>query len=104
MSLGTPENSTIQKLSIIIIIYYYSSCMDGNVSDAYNDSLTGFHEPLSPPYRCHTGLKKAAVQSLIVSHGVPDHTVCVKSTAHGHLHDTATAHLSAAVPVYRIVS
>ena len=24
----------------------------------YNDCLTGFHEPLRPPYRRHTGLKK----------------------------------------------
>ena len=24
----------------------------------YSDYLTGFHEPLSPPHRCHTGLKK----------------------------------------------
>ena len=22
----------------------------------YSDCLTGFREPLSPPYRCHTGL------------------------------------------------
>ena len=71
---------------------------------SYSDSLTGFHEPLSPPYRCHTSLKTGVVQSLIVSHGVPDHTVCVKITAHGHLHDTSTAHLSAAVTVYRTVS
>ena len=73
---------------------------------SYNDSLTGFHEPLSPPYRCCTSLKKSVVQiqSLIVSHGVPDHAVCMKSIAHGHLHDTATAHLSAAVTVYIIVS
>ena len=25
----------------------------------YSDCLTGFHDPLSPPYRCHTGLKTA---------------------------------------------
>ena len=24
----------------------------------YSDYLTGFHEPVSPPYKSHTGLKK----------------------------------------------
>ena len=24
---------------------------------SYSDYLTGFHEPLSTPYRCHTSLK-----------------------------------------------
>ena len=37
------------------------SSMDSHVSDQcviiYSDYLTGFHEQLLPPYRCHTGLK-----------------------------------------------
>ena len=30
--------------------------IDGSIS-GYSDCLTGFCEPLSPPCRCHTGLK-----------------------------------------------
>ena len=26
----------------------------------YSDCLTGFYEPLSPPYRCHAGLKMSS--------------------------------------------
>ena len=34
----------------------------------YSNYLTGFHEPLSPPYRCHTGLKKCVSLSLPTWH------------------------------------
>ena len=37
--------------------------IDSSVS-GYSDCLTGFCEPLSPPCRCHAGLKKCLAQSL----------------------------------------
>ena len=33
----------------------------------YSDCLTGFREPISPPQRCHTGLKVCLARSLQLS-------------------------------------
>ena len=36
-----------------IVVVWMAVCLS-----SYSDHLSGFHEPLSTPYICHTGLKK----------------------------------------------
>ena len=55
-------------------------------SYTYNDYLTGLHEPLSPPYRCHASSKNVQLkhwecQEMIDASSIPFKTGCFISSA-----------------------
>ena len=47
------SSTAVVLYNTYIVVVWMAMCLTG-----YSDYLTGFHEPLSASYICHTGLKK----------------------------------------------
>ena len=47
---GKGAGCLLEEFLVVVLMAMYLT--------GYSDYLTGFHEPLLPPYRCHTGFEK----------------------------------------------